>query len=128
MAKINILFNGTDYAIDEANLESATAELKTHFSSVMNGSGATINFGGTAYSIDSTKLSNATNDFITHLGTIAGTGAKVVINGVEYGIDFNKIADAVTELETVLGGLNNPEAPGNVAVLDEAVLDYSVLA
>jgi hypothetical protein len=128
MAKINILFNGTNYSIDEANLESATAELKTHLSSVINGSGATINFGGTVYSIDSTKLSNATNDFITHLGTIAGTGAKVVVDGVEYGIDSSKIADAVTELETVLSRLNNPEAPGNVAVLDEAVLDYSVLA
>lgn len=128
MAKINILFNGTDYAIDEANLAPATAELKTHLSSIMNGSGATINFGGTVYSIDSAKLSNATNDFITHLGTIAGSGSKVVVNGVEYSIDSNKIADAVTELEAVLDRLNNPEAPGNVAVLDEAVLDYSVLA
>jgi hypothetical protein len=128
MAKINISFNEKNYSIDPASLADATAELKTHLSSVINGSGATINFGGTVYSINSTKLSNATNDFITHLRMIAGNGLRVVVNGVEYGIDSTKIADAVAALETVLNGLNNPEAPGNAAVLDEAVLDYSVLA
>ena len=128
MAKINILFNGTNYSINEAALESAVASLKTHLSSVINGTGTTIKLGGVTYNIDSTKLTEATTDFVTHLGTISGTGHKVVIGDVEYGVSSDKVADAVTELEIVLSGLNNPEAPDNVAVLDEAVLDYSVLA
>jgi hypothetical protein len=101
MAKVNILFNGTDYLIDEAALEQASTELKTHLSSAMNGSGATINFGGVSYNVDSTKLSNATNNFVSHLGTISGSGSKVIINGVEYSVDSAKVSDAISEMETV---------------------------
>ena len=43
MAKIKIPFNGTDYSIDESALASAKDSLKTHLSTVMNGSGG----GGT---------------------------------------------------------------------------------
>lgn len=105
MAKINIPFNNTNYSIDEASLSAATAALRTHLSSVMNGTGATINFGGTSYNVDSAKLTTATNDFVSHLGTIAGSGSKVVIGGVEYSIGSDKVASAISELETVLGGL-----------------------
>lgn len=39
MAKIKIPFNNTDYSIDESALASAKDSLKTHLSTVMNGSG-----------------------------------------------------------------------------------------
>lgn len=107
MAKINILFDGTDYSIDEANLEPASAELKTHLSSVMNGTGATINFGGTAYSVDSTKLSNARNNLVSHLGTIAGSGSEVVVNGVKYSIDSSKISNPISALHTAFDNLQS---------------------
>lgn len=107
MSKINISFNNKDYSVDESALSVATSELKSHLSTVMNGSGATINLNGSSYSIDSTKLSTATNDFVAHLGKISGTGHKVMVGGVEYGIDANKVAGAVGELEVVLGNLNS---------------------
>lgn len=115
MAKININFNNANYLIDESSLPAATAALKSHLSTVMNGSGAMINLGGASYNIDSAKLSAATNAFVAHLGTIAGgsggSGSKVTVNGVEYSIDPTKVSGAVAELETVLGGLNS--AGGN---------------
>lgn len=107
MAKININFNDKEYSIDSASLSAATAELKQHLSTVMNGTGATIEFDGTSYGVDSTKLSTATNAFVAHLGTIAGSGSKVMIGGVEYGIDSAKVASALGELDTILGGLNS---------------------
>lgn len=107
MAKINISFNNKNYPIDESFLSSAAAQLQSHLSTIMNGSGATINLGGTTFNIDSTKLSTATNAFVSHLGTIAGSGSKVIINGVEYGIDSTKVQTAVSDLEIVLGGLKS---------------------
>lgn len=101
MAKINILFNGTNYSINEAALESAVASLKSHFSSVINGTGTTIKLGGVTYNIDSTKLTEATTDFVTHLGTISGSGSKIVVNGAEYSIDSTKVSDTISEMETV---------------------------
>lgn len=123
MAKYNISFNNKDYSIDESSLSSATAALKSHLSTVMNGSGATINLGGTAYSIDSAKLSAATNAFVSHLVTVAGSGYKVVISGgegyafepivwngniegkekftVKEGVDFYKVADDYPELNQI---------------------------
>lgn len=127
MEKTNIIFNDVNYPIDESSLSAATAELKAHLSTVMNGSGAVINLGGIAYNIDSTKLSTATNDFVSHLGTISGSGSKVVVNGVEYSIDSAKVSSAVSELETVFGNLDNPIVDGNVAILDEAILDSDIL-
>jgi hypothetical protein len=109
MAKTNIVFNNKDYYIDNSSLSDATAALQSHLSTVMNGTGATINLGGTSYNIDSAKLSAATNAFVSHLGTVAGNGYKVVVNGVEYGISSDKVASAVGELETVLGGFNTGE-------------------
>lgn len=111
MAKTNIYFNDKNYSIDESSLSSATSALKQHLSTVMNGTGATINFGGTAYNIDSTKLSAATNEFVSHLGTVAGSGYKVKVGGVEYVVDSAKMTGAVAEIEAVLGGLNNPDVP-----------------
>ena len=103
--KVNVTFNGTTYSIDTSALESAATTLKTHLTSNMSGTGATIKLGGVSYNIDSTKLANARTKFVTHLGSIAGTGTKVKVNGVEYGIDTAKIADAVAELHEVLGGM-----------------------
>lgn len=104
MAKL-IVFNNTNYPIDEASLSAATDALKSHLSTVMNGTGATIRFGGVAYNIDSTKLSAATNDFVTHLGTVSGDGYKVVVNGTEHNVASAKMTTAVSDLEVVLGGL-----------------------
>lgn len=105
MAKINVSFNGTNYPVDESALSEARSSLKSHLSSNMNGSGATINLDGISYNVDSTKLSTATNAFISHLGTIAGDGAKVSVGGVEYSIDSTKVAGAMSEMEDVLGEL-----------------------
>lgn len=128
MAKINISFNNNDYHVDESSLSSSAAQLQSHLSTVMNGSGVVINLCGTAYNVDSAKLSSATNDFISHLGTIAGVGSKVVVNGVEYSFDSTKVQDAVSDLETILGNLNNPDDVIDIViVLDETNLDYSTL-
>lgn len=127
MGKTNIIFNDINYSIDESSLSAATAALKAHLSTIMNGSGTVINLGGVSYNIDSTKLSTAKNDFVSHLGTIAGNGSKVTVGGVEYSIDSNKVAEAISGLETVLGNLNNPTVGGNIAVLDEAILDSDIL-
>lgn len=121
---ITIHFNGKNFNISEADLSAASEVLKSHLSSTMNGTGATINLGGVSYNIDSSKLSTATNNFISHLDTIAGNGSKVVIGGVEYSIDSIKVSSAVSELETLFGNLDSPI---NVAVLDEAVLDSDIL-
>lgn len=107
MAKINIKFNNTDYNIDESVLAAATAELKSHLSSTMSGSGATINLGGISYNVDSTKLSSATTDFINHLGSISGNGYKVVIGGNEYSIASDKVANVISGLETLFDGLKD---------------------
>jgi hypothetical protein len=105
MAKINIPFNNQNYNIDESSFTAATSALRSHLSTVMNGSGATVKLGGTTYNIDSTKLTAATNDFIAHLGTIAGSGSKVVVGGTEYAINSAKLSGAIAEIETALGGL-----------------------
>ena len=106
MAKINIDFNDKNYNIDAAALDPASASLKSHLSTTMSGSGATINFGGTAYGIDSTKLSTARNSFVSHLGTVAGNGYKVMVNGTEYSIDSTKLAGAISSLETAFSNLS----------------------
>lgn len=105
MSKLNIEFNGASFVIDESALESASADIKSHLSSVMNGAGATINFGGVDYNVDSTKLSAATNNFITHLGTIAGNGAKITIGGVEYNVDADKLEEVTAEFEYTLSAM-----------------------
>lgn len=128
MSKINIIFNNKTYSIDESAFATAAAELQRHLSTTMSGSGSTINFGGVSYNIDSSKLASATNDLVSHLGKIAGSGSKVVIGGVEYSIDSNKVNDAISDLENILGNLNNPDDVVDVVIiLDEAILDYSVL-
>ena len=110
MAKTNIVFNGTDYFIDDASLSAAVAELKSHLSTAMNGTGAVINIGGIAYNVDATKLAAATNNFVAHLGQIAGNGTKVVVGGVEYSVDPSKIQGAISEIETALGSLNSGDS------------------
>lgn len=127
MAKINIVFNDTNYSIDESSFAAASAKLKDHLSTSMSGSGSVINFGGISYNIDSTKLSSATNDFVSHLGKIAGSGSKVVVGGVEYGIDSTKVQDAISDLETVLGNLHDPSVIDIIIVLDKAILDEHIL-
>lgn len=127
MEKTNIIFNDVNYSIDESSLSAAIAELKEHLSTTMNGSGTVIELDGVSYNIDSTKLTTAKNDFVTHLGTISGSGSKVTVGGVEYSIDSTKVSEAISALETVFGNLDNPTVGGNVAVLDEAVLDSDIL-
>ena len=105
MAKI--ILNNKEYTISDSALATAIAELRTHLSTNMSGSGATINFGGTAYSIDSTKLSTATNNFVSHLGTIAGDGAKVKVGNIEYSVDATKISGSMSELEDAFGELES---------------------
>lgn len=107
MAKINVLFDGTDYPIEESSLSDVSGRLATHLSSVMNGSGATINLGGTSYGVDETKLTSETNEFVTYLGTIAGSGMKVIVNGVEYGVDSTKVSGAISALHACLSGLKS---------------------
>ena len=107
MAKIDIIFNNSNYTIDESALQNATDALKSHLSTVMSGSGAKITIGGTTYNVDATKLATATNAFVAHLGTISGNGYKVVVGGAEYSVDSSKMTGAIGELETVLGGLNS---------------------
>jgi hypothetical protein len=107
MAKINITFNNKNYSIDDTSLSAASAALKSHLSTVMNGTGATINLDGVAYGVDSTKLATATNAFVAHLGTVAGNGYKVKVGGVEYGVDAAKMTGAMSELEAVFGDLNS---------------------
>lgn len=128
MAKININFNNADYSIDESALTDATNDLKSHLSTTMAGTGATINLGGVAYNIDSTKLTIATNNFVSHLGTISGSGSKVVVGGVEYSVDSNKVAGAVAELEAVLGGLNSPDTPTEEERLEGDGAEFYTLA
>lgn len=115
MAKYNISFNDKNYSIDETPLSAASTALKSHFSTVMNGTGATVNFGGTAYGIDSAKLSTARNTFVSHLGTIAGNGHKVVVNGTEYNVDSSKLQNAISEIETVLAGTGEERLDGDGA-------------
>ena len=124
MARVNIVLNNKNYFIEESSFADATAELKQHLSTTMSGSGSVINLGGVAYSIDSTKLASATSDFVSSISGIAGSGSKVIIGGVEYSLDSAKIQEAISELETALGDLQGPEV---VIILDEAILDYSIL-
>ena len=121
MAKINITFNGTTYAIDEAALESATAALKTHLSSTMAGSGATIKLGNYSYNIDATKLATARDNFITHLGTISGSGEKITINGIEYDIDSAKISSAIADMGAAFRELENGGGSGGKVISGSAV-------
>jgi hypothetical protein len=130
MAKINISFDNKNYPVDESSLSSAAAALQSHLSSVMNGTGATINLGGTAYNIDSAKLTAATNAFISHLGTVAGNGYKIMVGGVEYNVDSTKMTGAVADLNTVLGGLKTDDEDVGEAVvagLYETGSNYTVL-
>ncbi len=107
MAKININLNNKTYSIDESTLDTATAELKSHLSITMNGTGAAISLGGIAYNVDSAKLSAAQNDFTSHLSTISGSGFKVAIGGVEYSVDSTNVSSAFDELESTLGDLSS---------------------
>lgn len=107
MAKINIPFYNSNYSIEESALASAKARLQSHFSTVMNGTGATINLDGILYNIDATKLADATNKFVAHLGTVSGNGSKVIVNGITYNIDSTKMSNAITDMHTVLGGLHS---------------------
>lgn len=84
-----------------------------------------IKLNNNVYPIPDSKLEAATTDFVSHLGTIAGNGLKVTIGGVEYGVDSAKVAGAIAEFEGMLDSMNTG---GSVAVLDEAILDYAVLA
>jgi hypothetical protein len=113
MSKTNISLNDKNYSIDEAALAEASASLKSHLTTVMNGHGATISLGGTSYNIDSTKLSIAKDDFVSHLGAIAGNGERAIVGGVEYYFDSAKVADAVSDLETILGNLKKDDVGGD---------------
>ena len=123
MAKTNIYFNDANYSIDESLLASASTDLKSHLSTVMNGTGVVINLGGNSYNIDSTKLSTATNALISHLGTIAGNGLKLTINGVEYSVDSTKLSSTISGLQTAFGNLEN-STNGTYVIKSSAEHDY----
>lgn len=117
MAKTNIIFNNKNYSIDDASLSVATAALKSHLSTVMSGTGASVNLDGVAYNIDSAKLSIEKNNFVSHLKTIEGSDYKIVIDGIEYGIDSAKVQDATAEIEAVLNGLQSGDVEESVTRL-----------
>lgn len=123
MAKINILFNETNYNFNEESLSNYASLIKSHITNNMSGSGATIDFDGVSYNIDSAKLSTFKNDFISYLGTISGNGSKVSVNGVQYNIDSTKLANAISELDVVFGNLNS-EVEGNVTILPPTTLPF----
>ena len=113
MAKNKVIFDDTNYSVDEESLATATVELQSHLSTVMNGSGAKIRLGGIDYNIDSTKLSNATNTFVNHLGTVPGSGLNVIVGGVKYSVDSAKMTNAFAEIHAVLGGLHSDDDSSN---------------
>lgn len=125
MAKTNIIFNDKNYSIDDTSLSAATAALKSHMSTVMSGTGASVNLDGVTYDIDSAKLSIEKNSFISHLETIKGSDYKIVIDGIEYGIDSAKVQDATAEIEAALSELqsgNVEESVTRLLSLDDYVL------
>jgi hypothetical protein len=126
MAKI--ILNNKEFNIDNAVIASMNEGLKNYLLTTMAGEGATITLDGTTYNVDSTKLATAKSVFVAHLGTIAGEGAKVVIGGVEYGIDPNKVSGAFTSLGSAFSDLSGSTEDDQIAILDEAILDYSILA
>lgn len=105
--KVNVTFNGATYSIDTSALASAATTLKTHLTSNMSGTGATIKLGGVSYNIDATKLATARTKFVTHLGSISGSGAKVSVGGVEYSVDAGKLNAAADSISGALGKLEN---------------------
>lgn len=107
MAKINIYLNNKNYSIEDSLLISATDSLKSHLSTVMNGTGDIINLGGVSYNIDSTKLATARTNFISALGSISGQGEKVVVSGVEFSIDSTKISGAFDALVDAFDSLES---------------------
>ena len=123
MAKFNISFNGADYTVDKSALFPTINSLKEHLSTVMNGTGATINFGGTSYSVDSVKLQSATDTFISHLNDAAGDGLKTFIDGVEYTVDSTKMSSAMNDLCMTFDGL----LPKIAAGLYETGSNYTVM-
>ena len=90
---MKIILNNVEYTIDESTLASTHTQFQSHLTTVMNGSGATINLGETVYNVDLVKLTTALNSFVSYLGTISGNGAKVVVNDVEYAIDSTNTSD-----------------------------------
>ena len=73
MSKIDLIFNNKNYSIDDSAIAEASADLKSHLSTVMTGSGATITLGGVVYNIDSTKLSAAEDRFEEYLNGVGGS-------------------------------------------------------
>ena len=78
MAKFNISFNGKNFFINESSFATAYAELKSHLSTVMNGTGATITLDGITYNIDATKLTAAEDSFAAYLDTIGGGDEPII--------------------------------------------------
>lgn len=56
MENINISFNNKDYSIPETVLIPASSNLRSHLTSVINGSGESIKFGGAFYDISATYV------------------------------------------------------------------------
>ena len=127
MAKINIVFDNIKYSIDDAAFATAKAEIQQHLSTAMSGYGSIINFGGISYSIDSSKLSDVVNTIVSHFETATGIGTKIIIGGIEYSADTAKINDGVSSLKVSLDNLGDAEVVNAIIVLDEAILDHSVL-
>lgn len=104
----DVIFNNKTYTISGEIISAATADLKTHLSSVMNGTGATITLDGVTYNIDSTKLANVRSELISYItNLIAGSGTEVTINNTKYGIDVSKLNESIVELQSFLQELDN---------------------
>lgn len=104
---INISFDNKNYNINTKYISSATDALRSHLSTVMNGTGTTVYFDDVSYNIDSSKLADAKNDFISHIETVAGSGSSIIVDGVRHFVDSAKMSGAIADLETILGSLQS---------------------
>lgn len=64
---------------------------------------------------------------LTFAGGSTGGDTKLTIGGVDYMVDSAKMSKAVAELETVLGGLHSEDDDAELTILDEAILENTIL-
>ena len=105
---INIKFNNADYTVEESAIAGAKSLLKTHLTTVMNGSGASVKFDGTNYSLSSDKLNAAKDSFAAYLQSIVTTGAgtEIIMDGVKYNVNSSRLSTAISNMANALAGLS----------------------
>lgn len=99
MAKINIPFNGTDYSINESALVSAKDSLKTHLSTVMNGSG-----GG----LEPITFDGVVGDRVT----TAGYGQTTYV----------KVSDAILSADDLLGAIVSLSNGNDILLISDYIM------